>query len=80
MNLSKSASKGKLKAHMLEYFREIERSGQELIVIDHNKPVLRIVPMDRKSNTTESVFRKYRHKVEYNEDITSPTTNEWNEV
>lgn len=39
-----TVSKSKLKAHALEYFREVERTGRELIVTDHGRPVLKIVP------------------------------------
>ena len=35
-------SKNKLKARMLEIFRELEASGEELIVTDRGKPVLKI--------------------------------------
>ena len=37
-------SKSKFKARALEYFREVERTGRPLIVTDHGRPVLRIVP------------------------------------
>ena len=38
-------SKGKLKAKMLEYFREVERTGEPLIVTDHGREVLEIRPL-----------------------------------
>jgi len=79
-DLPKYVSKGVLKAHMLEYFREIERTGKELIVMDHRKPVLKIVPLERKPKSTESIFKPYRHRILYHEDITTPTSDEWTEV
>jgi prevent-host-death family protein len=39
-----SVSKSKFKARALEYFREVERTGQALIVTDRGRPVLKIVP------------------------------------
>lgn len=42
--MGQSVSKSAFKAKALEYFREVESSGQELIVTDHGKPVLKIVP------------------------------------
>jgi antitoxin (DNA-binding transcriptional repressor) of toxin-antitoxin stability system len=39
-----SISKSKLKAKMLETFRQLEASGEELIVTDQGKPVLKIIP------------------------------------
>jgi antitoxin (DNA-binding transcriptional repressor) of toxin-antitoxin stability system len=38
-------SKWKLKAKMLEYFREVERTGEPLIVTDHGRSVLEIRPL-----------------------------------
>ena len=40
----KTVSKSKLKAKALEYFREVERTGEELVVTDRGRPVLKIVP------------------------------------
>lgn len=37
-------SKSKFKARALEYFREVERTGRALVVTDHGRPVLEIVP------------------------------------
>ncbi|MBI2601678.1 MAG: prevent-host-death protein [Deltaproteobacteria bacterium] len=73
-------SKGSLKARMLEYFREVERTGTELIVLDHNKPVLRITAIEREKNTAGEVFRKDRGKIKYHEDINAPTTDEWGDT
>ena len=37
-------SKSLFKARALEYFREVESTGQEIVITDHGKPVLKIVP------------------------------------
>ena len=71
-----SISKSKLKANMLRIFREIEESGEELIVTHHNRPVLRIQPINRK-NKVDDVFGTVQGKVIYREDINIPTTDEW---
>lgn len=42
--MEKIVSKSKFKPRALEYFREVEQSGKELIISDHGKPVLKIVP------------------------------------
>lgn len=71
-------SKSKLKANMLEIFRNIEASGEELIVTHHNKPVLRITPIgDRDS--VHAVFDGLRGQVEYHADLDEPTNEEWSE-
>jgi prevent-host-death family protein len=43
----KTVSKSQLKARALEYFREVERAGEELVLTDRGKPVLKIVPYRR---------------------------------
>lgn len=37
-------SKSKFKPRALEYFRQVEETGQSLVITDHGKPVLRITP------------------------------------
>ncbi|MBL8027418.1 MAG: prevent-host-death protein [Fibrobacteres bacterium] len=74
-----SVAKGYLKAHMLEYFRAIERTGETLIVTDHNQPVLKISPY-RTTTKLADLFADIRDKVKINGDLTTPTTSEWGEV
>jgi prevent-host-death family protein len=74
-----SVSKSALKAKMLEYFRKVEETGQELIVTDNNEPVLRIVPI-RKRVPSSTLFADVRGRVAYHEDPTAPTTDEWPET
>lgn len=63
---------------MLEILREVEESGQELIVTDHGKPVLKIVPIQQKV-TVEGVFGQYHGQVIFHEDINAPAAGEWDE-
>ncbi len=72
-----TVSKGVLKAKMLEYFRQIENTKEELIVTDHNKPVLRILPY-QPHQLPEDIF-KHQGQVIYYEDINTPTEQEWDE-
>ena len=46
-------SKGKLKSKMLEYFREVERTGEPLIVTDHGRSVLEIRPLPQTGSKAE---------------------------
>lgn len=48
----KTVSKSRLKAKALEYFREVETTGQDLVVTDRGKPVLRIIPYRREPPAT----------------------------
>ncbi len=73
-----TVSKGVLKAKMLEYFRRIEKTKEELIVTDHHRPVLRITPIVSSKLPTE-VFGQ-QNKVIYYEDINTPTTHEWGDL
>jgi prevent-host-death family protein len=77
--LMNTISKSKLKANMLKIFREIEESGEELIVTDNNKPVLRIQPI-RKTRSIEELFGSLQGKVVYHEDINAPTSGEWSDI
>ncbi len=42
--MSRIISKSQLKPKVLQYFREVERSGEDLVITDHGKPVLKVVP------------------------------------
>lgn len=54
----KTVSKGRLKAKMLEYFREVEATGETLVVTDHGREVLEVRPIKRIS-ATEQVLAEY---------------------
>lgn len=53
-------SKGKLKAKMLDYFREVERTGEPLIVTDNGREVLEIRSVGKQRKTTDEVLALYR--------------------
>lgn len=72
-------SKSKLKAKMLEIFRQLEASGEELIVTDQGKPVLKIIPIKEKAGVAE-VFGAVQGQVSYLEDINTPTLPEWEDA
>jgi prevent-host-death family protein len=72
-------SKSALKAKMLEYFRRVEETGEELVITDNNEPVIRIVPIRRRRPASE-VFADVRGRVVYGEDILAPTSDEWSET
>jgi len=74
-----TVAKGALKAKMLEYFRQVELSGEELIVTDHRKPVLKVVPLTIKKKP-EEVFKNLQGKIHYYEDINTPTIEEWGDI
>ena len=74
----KTVSKSALKARMLEYFRQVENTQEELIVTDHHRPVLRILPF--KTNKLPTDIFGTQCKITYYEDINIPTSEEWSEI
>jgi prevent-host-death family protein len=50
-------SKSQFKPRALQYFREVERTGKELIITDHGKPVLKIVPYSKEPAEALKVLR-----------------------
>ncbi len=53
--MEKVISKSKFKPKALQYFRQVQESGQELIITDHSKPVLKIVPYREELTSLESL-------------------------
>lgn len=68
----KSISKSYLKAHMLRLFREVERSGEALVVTDNNKPVLKVVPIEAEQTVTDT-FASFIGQVTYSRSVDEPT-------
>ena len=75
----KLVSKSVLKGKMLEYFREVEASGEELVVTNNGQPVLRIVPYHA-ATTVDAAFADVRGRIRYHGDLLAPTTDEWAET
>lgn len=73
-----TVSKSELKAKMLEYFRKIEKSGEDIIVTDNKKPVIKVSPLKSKQ-IPDKVFGRYRGNVQFYEDILADTSDEWEE-
>lgn len=62
-------SKSKFKPRALKYFREIEKTGKELIISDRGKPVLKIVPY---TENPEEALKVLRDTVIKYDDPTEP--------
>lgn len=58
--MAKTISKSQFKPKSLELFRKVEQTGEEVIITDHGRPVLRIVPY---SEDPEQWFRGLRNTV-----------------
>lgn len=75
----KTIDKSQLTAQLLEFLRLVEFEGEEILVMDGTKPLV-IISQYEKSLSTEELFKDMRGKVKYFEDLTTPTTEEWQEV
>jgi hypothetical protein len=75
----KTIDKSQLTAQLLELLRLVELEGEEILVMDGTKPIV-IISKYEKSLSTEELFKDMRGKVKYFEDLTAPTTEEWQEV
>ncbi len=72
-------SKSQLKARMLEVFRHLEETGQEALVTDRGRVVLKIVPV-RAVRSVDEVFADLRGKVVFHQNPDLPTEMEWTEI
>jgi len=68
----KTVDKTQLTAQLLELLQLVELEGEDILVMDGNKPVVRISQYE-KSLSTEELFKDMRGKVKYFEDLTTPT-------
>ncbi len=60
---------------MLQYFREIEKHGQEVIITDHGKPVLKISPFKKDA---QAVLKELRNSIKHYHDPLEPVAlDEW---
>lgn len=68
-------SKSEFKSKALEYFRQIESSGETVIVTDHGKPALEVRPYRGKERTPLDILRG---SVVHYENPTDPISeNDW---
>jgi prevent-host-death family protein len=57
MGIVRSVSKSEFKARALEYLRQVEASGEELVVTDRGQPVIRILPVRRSQPDARAILR-----------------------
>ncbi len=67
-------SKSEFKAKALEFFRQVEASGESVVVTDHGKPALEVRPY---RNTDRNPLDILRGSVVRYEDPTAPVDVEW---
>ena len=68
-------SKSSFKPHALKYFRQIQDDGQELIITDHAKPVIKIIPFREEPQV---ILEELRNSVIRYDDPCEPVgQNDW---
>ena len=68
-------SKSQFKPRSLEFFRKVERTGEELVITDHGRPVLKIIPYVA---DPEECFRGLRGTVlQYDEPLDPVGVDDW---
>lgn len=75
--MARTVSKSKLEARLLAYFREVEETGEEIIVTSRGRPALRIAPL-RSTEGPATLFADVRGRVELppDEEIDQPVSAE----
>lgn len=65
----KTVPKSDFKPKSFEYFRSVETTGEEIIITDHGKPVLKISKI---TDLDEEILESLRHSVVRYENPTEP--------
>ena len=68
-------SKSKLKAKALEYFRQVQETGREIVITDHETPVLRLIPY--KADPREALLALRDSVVRYDEPTEPVREDDW---
>lgn len=58
MTTSTTVSKSRFKAHALEFFRQVERTGKPIIITDRGTPVLTLAPFRKDAGDALRVLRE----------------------
>lgn len=66
-------SKSNFQDHALEYLKEVENTGEELIITDHGKPVLKLI---RYGQNPKATLESLRGSVVRYDDPTEPVGEE----
>ena len=73
--MEKVISKSKFKPQALKFFRQVQETGQELIITDHAKPVLKIVPY--REDPMDAVKELRNSVVKYEKPMEPVAENDW---
>lgn len=71
-------TKTQFKAEFDQILEQLNKGNEDIIIIDNGQPILKVSKYQKKSPSSLELFAPLRGKVKYYEDLTSPTTEEWN--
>ena len=75
--MSRTVTKSQFKPKALEYFREVQRTGEEVIITDHGTPVLKVVPYrDKPADALKALRGSVLKFIE----PTKPTGEKWDSL
>jgi prevent-host-death family protein len=72
--MARMVSKSRFKPRALNFFREVEQTGKEIIITDRGKPVLKLVPYTEKP---EVWLKSLRGTVKRYTKPTDPLAEDW---
>ena len=70
--MTETISKSKFKPMALEYFRRVQETGEEIVITDRGKPVVKIVPAQEEPTVTVTILEKLRGTLIRYEDPFAP--------
>jgi len=72
----KVISKTILQINPMQYLQAVETKGEELVITNEGRPVLKIVSY-KPALTVDEAFADVRGKIRYLGDLLEPATDEW---
>jgi prevent-host-death family protein len=73
-----TVSKAHLKARLLEYLREVEETGEPVVITSYGTPVARITRL-APGETVDALFADVRGGLAFTDAPDAPTSDEWND-
>jgi prevent-host-death family protein len=68
--MAKGISKSQFKSKALEYFRQVQQSRKAIVITDHGRPVLKVVPY---AEDPGAILKELRNSVLKYKDPMKPT-------
>ena len=74
-----SVPKSTLDGQALEYVQRVEDTGEELVITDNGRPVVKVT-LVRTRVSVDELFADVRGHVVYHDEPLAPTSDEWSET